>query len=479
MVKYIYILALMLITWSGYSQQVWDWAIQGFSPEQSFGTGVVVDEAGNIYVTGEYKDSITIQSTLLTDFPFEYANFIIKLDPMGNVVWTKEITGPNPKHLTGIALDSTNNIYVCGYFMESVNVDSISLFSGSNTVFDLFVAKYDNNGNLQWAKSGGGGMGNHAAFAIAVDPAGNCYVTGYGGNGGTFDTITISGQGGYDILTIKYNTDGNALWADAKGLSNYDGGFDIALDQQGNCYITGYDSDATLTQYIWTGKYSSDGVYQWLDIGSAGNGWGIGVDSLGNSYVTGNGYLTKYDTGGNEVWSQPQGGYGNHLVSDEAGNITVTGNCSISQYDANGVLLDSISGTNCTSMRVFTSANGSNYITGEIGGTSILGLDTLDGLVSSFFIAKTTNVTEVDPIISNHNLLLYPNPTTGEFTIDLPEKYREVSMFISNGIGQLISSKKFRNTHQINFELVGAKGLYFVHLYTERGVVAAMKLLKK
>src|SRR3990172_4776861 len=104
--------------------------------------------------------------------------------------------------------------------------------SGYSTDMDYATIKYDSNGNQLWAaRYNGPGNGGDGAFAIAVDGQGNVYVTGQSWGGATND----------DYATIKYDTNGNQLWvARYNGPGNSDDeAYRIAVDGQGNVYVTG------------------------------------------------------------------------------------------------------------------------------------------------------------------------------------------------------------------------------------------------
>jgi hypothetical protein len=140
----------------------------------SMATGMVLDNGTNIISTGKARDDSA---------PYFYGTY--KINSSGSVVWTN--TYPNPpigvSGANAIAVDSTNNVYITGYS------------SGATSSNDIVTIKYGSSGNQSWVQRyNGPGNGNDAGNAIAVDRAGNVYVTGY-------DTTT---GGGTEIVTIKY-----------------------------------------------------------------------------------------------------------------------------------------------------------------------------------------------------------------------------------------------------------------------------------
>jgi hypothetical protein len=192
-----------------------------------------------------------------------------------------------------------------------------------------WVARYD-----------GPGQGYDAATAIAVDGAGNVYITGYS-VGPVFTN---------DYATIKYDSLGNELWVVRyNGPDNGDDiAFDLGLDNNGNICVTGYSADSVGVYDYATVKYDSSGTELWVArYNGPGSYWdranALAVDNDCNICVTGfgeglgtdNDYETiKYDSSGAELWVARYNGPGNYhdaatdVVFDAEGNIYVTGNSS-------------------------------------------------------------------------------------------------------------------------------------------------------
>jgi hypothetical protein len=174
------------------------------------------------------------------------------------------------------------------------------------------------------------------ATAIAVDDAGNIYITGITG--------TIYSPGTYyDYATIKYDSAGGEQWVrryNGPGNSG-DWANAIELDGSGNIYVTGtsYNSSTYYDCDYATIKYDSAGNEMWVrrynGPGNSGDeAHAIAVDGSGNIYVTGGGWdyaIIKYDTNGNEIWVRRYDGPGNGwdwasaVAVDDSGNIYVTG----------------------------------------------------------------------------------------------------------------------------------------------------------
>ncbi len=284
-----------------------------------------------------------------------------------------------------ITVDGAGNYYVTGYY-ASANAD----FDGDNTGDvtnagddDIFVAKYAANGTLAWVR-GVGGSGEERGLGIAVDAAGNVFITGYyASTNADFDGDNVAdlpaagGSGTTDIFVAKFDGTGTFQWARAAGGTGTSTGQDVAVDAAGNVYATGYfntsadfdgDSMADITgtgAEVFVAKYDAMGTLTWVrGAGGAGTdeGDGIAVDASGNSYVTGtfnasadfNGdsvadvmgtgdqvFLAKYDVMGTLTWVRQAGGSANFekgfdAAVDGAGNVYVTGYFASSNADFDG-----------------------------------------------------------------------------------------------------------------------------------------------
>ena len=192
--------------------------------------------------------------------------------------WIKLLGGTSSDTGTGIAVDSSGNVYVTGY--------TGSQGAGGN---DILITKYNTSGVIQWQRTFGGTSGD-VGTDIVVDSSGNVYVTGH----------TLS-AGVYNVLITKYNTSGVTQWLRTLGGTGDAAGYSIAVDSSGNVYVTGYTASAGAYD-ILIAKYDTSGVIQWQrTLGGASNDTGnsIAVDSSGNVYVTG--YTGSQGAGGYDI----------------------------------------------------------------------------------------------------------------------------------------------------------------------------------
>jgi uncharacterized delta-60 repeat protein len=297
--------------------KVWVARYDGPGNGEDAATAVAVDSAGNVYVTGASRDSLTAD---------DYAT--IKYDAAGNELWVARYDGPGNADdaAVSLAVDSTGNVYVTGGSRDSL------------TACDYTTIKYDADGNELWvACYDGPESADDAAACLSIDPAGNIHVTG-----SSSDSLTAA-----DYATIKYDADGNELWVaryDGPGNGD-DAATSLATDSTGNVYVTGSSEDSLTSLDYATIMYDAAGNEIWVarfDGPASGDdaATSIAVDTTGNVYVTGSSpdsltagdYATiKYDEYGNELWvilfDGPVGGEdaATAVAVDSAGNVYVTG----------------------------------------------------------------------------------------------------------------------------------------------------------
>ena len=269
----------------------------------SYGWGICSDVAGNVYLYGNsdsYSNNIIFDNDTLG-----YGAFIVKYDGGGNVVWAKKIaTGvTNNGRQQSMCSDSLGNIYVTGTYQNLAIFGNDTLLT---SFFDVFIAKYNSSGNFLWVKSPSGqAVGN----AISADVNGNIYLTGYFGNSVVFgnDTLAALPFSNFTIFMAKYDTNGNSLWGRSPGGTSSDMGLSICTDSSGNVFVTGYFTSPYLNfggipvinnnignSDIFIAKYDANGNAHFAQSIGAGSEYGMGVcaDRNNNVYLTG--YFGSY-----------------------------------------------------------------------------------------------------------------------------------------------------------------------------------------
>jgi hypothetical protein len=289
----------------------------GGSNEEA-GYGIAVDTSGNAYVTGyTYSDQATFPVAVGPSLIYsgEGDVFVAKVNAAGTaLVYAGYIGGSASDKATGIAVDSARNAYVTGSTQSTeasfpVTVGPDLTHNGGGN--DAFVAKVNAAGTALVYAGYIGGIGDDQANGIAVDSAGNAYVTGYTESTEATFPVTVGPDlthngGRYDAFVAKVNAAGTALvYAGYIGGDGFDQAYGIAVDSAGNAYVAGGTTSTEATFPVLDGpdltfngafdafvaKVNAAGtalVYAGY-IGGSGNdqATAIAVDSAGNAYVTG------------------------------------------------------------------------------------------------------------------------------------------------------------------------------------------------
>lgn len=256
-------------------------------------------------------------------------NDLLLMGSSGASSWAASIGGAsNDDQGLGVAVDSSGNAYVVGW--------TRSQGAGSR---DVFLAKYNKDGVIQWQKALGG-SGSDYGYAVAVDSSSNVYVAG---------TVTNPSTGATPGLIAKYNSSGSLQWQTYFSRSIYQVELrGIAVDSSGNVYVTG--NSPTSPAGLLVAKFNTSGVLQWQKaLGDYVNitGYGIAVDSSGNVYATAHsdpnqtGYrdvlTAKFNTSGTLQWQRNFGGsnvdFGNGIALDSSANVYV---CGVTQSQGSG-----------------------------------------------------------------------------------------------------------------------------------------------
>ncbi len=515
----------------------WLWAKQAGGTSSDVSYNIAVDANGYSYVTGCFRGSATFGTTTLTSSG-EADIFVAKLNSNGNWLWAKQVGGTNKDSGSGIAVDANGNSYVTGEFSASATFGTTTLTSSGEA--DIFVAKLDSNGNWLWAKQAGG-TSDDWSYGLAVDANGNSYVTGYFRSSATFGTTTLIFSGGDDIFVAKLDSNGNWLWAKQAGGTDWDEGKSIAVDANGNSYVTGYFRSSSITfgtttltsigsGDIFVAKLDSNGNWLWAkQAGGAieDDGNGIAVDDNGNSYVTGcfysdsitfgtitltnnnNGdsdiFVAKLDSNGNWFWAKQAGGMSNDngesIAIDANGNSYVTGSfvdsatfgtstltssgyedIFIAKLTSNGnwLWIKQAGGTyNDKGHSIAVDANGNCYVTGCFYSSATFGATTLTGSGDfDIFVAKLgegNSISLPDIISFNGIRSIYPNPFNPLTTINYEiSKPADVKIEVYNNRGQLVRSFAFGYKKQGSYKLTWegednngclcSSGIYYIRM---------------
>lgn len=316
------------------------WATNNVGSGSVSAHAVAVNQDGSVWVTGAFSGTNIFGNTILTNSASDVGDFYLaKFGSDGNPLWaTQGFQSTDWAWGFAIDTDSTGNVFVGGQFKNTFKLGTNTLVgtAGSNA----FLAKYNSEGNLLWVQQ----LGSNGKWLgkLKVDRFDNVYFTT--GNSGTesFGGVSLTSNGGNDACIIKLDNDGNVLWAKSDGGTGGDFARGVAVDSQGNVYVTGNCSGTTtwgttnVIGYadwdIFLAKYDASGTFEWVRVsGGYGQDEGtrLAVDSEDNIYMTGyfsstgtfdtvsfvsagnrDGFLARYDGSGNLEWIHQFGGTG-------------------------------------------------------------------------------------------------------------------------------------------------------------------------
>ncbi|HXB12021.1 MAG TPA: SBBP repeat-containing protein, partial [Bacteroidia bacterium] len=179
MKKYLLICFSLFTLSSSLLAQSWLWGAQGIGALKSNANGGIVatDKDGNSYMAGNYESTITFGTfTLNTNYDNVY---LVKYNSLGIVQWATQpgYTSNSASYATSITTDVSGNIYITGNFTETITFGSFVLYapSGSNSVF---IAKYNSLGTVLWAKQSNNSSGIDLGTSVITDKRGNAYICG-------------------------------------------------------------------------------------------------------------------------------------------------------------------------------------------------------------------------------------------------------------------------------------------------------------
>jgi hypothetical protein len=208
------------------------------------GNGLAADNNGNVYVAGQFEDTLIFGPYILSG---DASAFLAKFDSSGNLKWANCLHGYGAFYASSVATDSKNNPYISGYFIDTAYVGTIKLVSPLNYI-NVFYAKYDTGGNVQWARQSENNAPNSDWYApsITLDVNNNIYIAGNNGNFGQptklkFDGVTLYTDTTYAAFVLKCNDSGVGICGGVLNNGAYNGSYDnMAIDSTGNyIYVTG------------------------------------------------------------------------------------------------------------------------------------------------------------------------------------------------------------------------------------------------
>ncbi len=358
---------------------VYRWAGKIAGTGNDYGDFIKTDAAGNIYVAGRFDGTCDFDpNTGITNKTSAGSSdgYIAKYTSLGALSWVITMGSTGTDRVYSIDVDAAGNVYATGNYNLTVDFDPGpgSLNYTSIGGLDVFMAKYDTNGNLVWANTIGD-LNSEIAECIALDASGNFYV------GGEFNSPSIDLDAGatslvvnngsatvtYDPFLVKYDTSGTFQWGfNLQGLSS-DYIKSVAVDPNDNVLVGGYFFTTMNvdpvggTSYTALGsadcfiaRYSSAGSYDWstqfggsladniFSITTANNNiyatgtfnsvvdFNPGIDTLNiQSKGSTDVFILSLSNTGNFNWAGGIGGTGadnsNYIIANAAGDVYIAG----------------------------------------------------------------------------------------------------------------------------------------------------------
>jgi len=215
--------------------------------------------------------------------------FLVKYDATGKLKWVKTFGGIDDDIAIGVDVDEFDNVYISGYFNNQTVINGNTIIGSA---WDIFVVKYNSEGDYQWLAHPESSS-SELAYGIAIDSNNDVVITGWYNSNLFFGDVELPTYGGSDVLVAKYDTNGNFLWAKHAGTTSIDYGYKIDTDIQNNIYITGTASKNSdfggvllPEDGMYVAKYNQLGEIQALSNAKTGV-ISISVSPSGTGYVTG------------------------------------------------------------------------------------------------------------------------------------------------------------------------------------------------
>ncbi|RZL07265.1 MAG: hypothetical protein EOO62_17345 [Hymenobacter sp.] len=298
------------------------WAQKLGSSGQGTGYQLVVDATENCYVAGVFRGTVHVGATTLTS-QSDGDEFLVKYSGQGILLWGQRSSDLAPNYHTmgggadfplgpylnlHLSLDAQGNLYTASRFRGTITRGTAT-FTAQGT--DALLVKYNAQGQVQWARQGGG-TGEDYAADVALDAAGNAYVVGGYSTPATFGSVVLPAgrSANYNTYLLKYDAQGTILWGHALAPTSspaYAQLQAVGVDASSNVYVLG-------------------GFTPELTLGSTT----LSLPVVSSGHV----FLAKYDTQGTALWARMagslppntiEGSNGYDLAVQADGTVTISG----------------------------------------------------------------------------------------------------------------------------------------------------------
>ena len=397
-------------------------------PVFSYGRDLTLDNYDNIIITGDFSDTVDFDPGIGNDFHIADGidAFVQKLDSAGNLRWNKIFKGPDQENGNSVVVDNYGNSYVTGTFRDTCDFDpglGTQQFVGSTSTFgSMFLVKLDSNGNHLWSRKIGDSNSFVLCPRLAIDSLTNLYFAGSFNNTVDFDpnigVNLLSTTGGKDLFVLKLKQ--CIETADSISINS----------------CTNYTSPSGKHTWTVTGNYldtinNISGCDSIITINLTIKPVDVSTTSIGNNSITSNATAATFQ------WLDCNNNY-----------AVITG-------ETNALFIATVNG----SYAVQVIQNGC--------------IDT-----SSCVVLANVGINEV---ANGFGILVYPNPNTGEFTVEKPVKLNKaVEVKILDATSKMIIDKVLPIRKQkLSINIRGySNGVYYLQMIVE-GEVFVMPILKE
>lgn len=474
----------------------------GTSSGETYNVDFKLDHIGNIYMTGRFNELVDFDpgdSTFyLTPFGMN-DSFVLKLDPAGVFIWAHQFGAQGDDSGTGVSIDSDDNVYLTGYFEETVDFDPSVNDSNltTNGGKDLFIQKLDSLGNLLWVKSIGGFL-DDAGYSICNDLNDNLIVTGV-----YYDTVDFNAGYGENNMTaptngmlytsnlffLKMDKEGHYVWSHNFATGNVH----VAsfIDGNNSVYFGGgfkEDNDADPDTSIFSLSYQASGtgifVIKWSQDNCSD--MTLTIDSLSRmDCISMLGYSSCQVLQGTPpyeyIWNTSPITNDTIAYFDSSGTYNVFVTDSSGCYRQTNVTVEDILISDTTI--VINATDSLNY-NGQVytnSGVYSQTLTTNMGCDSIVTLVLYLSYTEIEELITNSTKFsIYPNPANSDFTIQLNDEaeLESVSIQLFDALGRVVRKEQLTNS-KTTFSVQNIKpGIYMVSISIDEKIVCFEKLIK-
>ena len=295
------------------------WVRSGQVSNKSFATNICTDNNGNIFISGFFSGKMSVGNS---SFESKKGNglFLIKMNSDGLLQWFRSGGGDEKDEISAIHCDNKGNLYLTGSFEKEIRFDK--KFITSSGTKDIFLAKFTPGGSIDWLRSGGSATGDDVSTSIDIDAEGSIFIAGYFSGTAFFSNKKLKSAGSDDVFLVKYNEAGDVIWAKQTGGQGNEHARALIIDDSGNIYVAGeFDFSFTFASRkierkddwdIFILKYTSDGSMSGSNVLS-GAGYkkaeSLGVDKEGNAFLLGY-YIQEVISGDARLTSEGKRGSG-------------------------------------------------------------------------------------------------------------------------------------------------------------------------